>query len=219
MKSKNAARTAQAKALFSVLGKITTRSQFGGYGLLADGIMFAILAEGELYLRAPGGLEAEFRSLGMENMVYSKRGIPITMRYYWVDDALWQREQELLAFASRAIGAVRKTRQPPNHAFGRLKDLPNIDIAMERALWRAGIRTVYQLRLIGAQKSYLMLQRQQQNLGLKALLSLAGAIAGYHHAALPGSIRREMLSWFDSVAARPGVPRAAAIHGHLPRHD
>lgn len=219
MKSKNAARTAQAKAIFSVLGKITTRSQFGGYGLLADGIMFAIIAEGELYLRAPGDLEAEFRALGMENMVYSKRGLPITMRYYWVDDALWQRERELLAFANRAIGAVRKNLQPPNHALGRLKDLPNIDISMERALWRAGIRTVYQLRLIGAQEGYLLLQQQQQNLGLKALLSLAGAIAGYHHAALPASIRRDMLSWFDSISARPAVLRAAAVRGTLPRHE
>ncbi|VTP61503.1 Uncharacterised protein [Serratia rubidaea] len=43
--------------------------------------------------------------------------------------------------------------------------------------------------------------RQQKNLGLKALLSLAGAIAGYHHAALPDEIRGELSAWFNQQNA------------------
>lgn len=65
MKGTSTGRIAQAKACFYALGGITTRSQFGGYGILADGIMFAVIAEGELYLRATEGLESVFRSRGM----------------------------------------------------------------------------------------------------------------------------------------------------------
>jgi len=36
----------QAKACFSELWCITTRSRFGGYGLLAEGVMFAVISDG-----------------------------------------------------------------------------------------------------------------------------------------------------------------------------
>ncbi len=47
----------QAQGRFDFLGKITVRSQFGGYGLLANGIMFAVVSDGELYLRANNKIE------------------------------------------------------------------------------------------------------------------------------------------------------------------
>ena len=49
-------RIEQAKSCFAALGNIAIRSQFGGYGLLADGTMFAVITEGELYLRATESL-------------------------------------------------------------------------------------------------------------------------------------------------------------------
>lgn len=162
MKGKSTGRIAQAKACFCALGTITTRSQFGGYGVLADGIMFAVIAEGELYLRATEGLESVFRSRGMVNMVYSKRGVPITMRYYWVDETLWRDRDELVGLAWQAIREARREQEIKADNQSRLKTLPNIDINMERLLWRAGIRNVYDLRLNGAKRSYLRLLQQQK---------------------------------------------------------
>ena len=210
MKGKSTGRIAQAKACFCALGTITTRSQFGGYGVLADGIMFAIIAEGELYLRATEGLESVFRSRGMVNMVYSKRGVPITMRYYWVDETLWRDRDELVGLAWQAIREARREQEIKADNQSRLKTLPNIDINMERLLWRAGIRNVYDLRLNGAKRSYLRLLQQQKNLGLRVLLSLGGAIAGYHHAALPSELRSELTHWFDRTMM-------LLSHGHNPR--
>ena len=157
MKGTSSGMVAQAKACFYALGVITTRSQFGGYGLLADGVMFALIAEGELYLRATDSLEPAFRARGMVNMVYSKRGVPITMRYYWVDEVLWRDRDELVGLAWQAIREARRELQVKTDNQSRLKTLPNIDINMERLLWRAGIRNVYDLRLNGAKRSYLRL--------------------------------------------------------------
>lgn len=161
MKRMSTSRIAQAKNCFAALGAITTRSQFGGYGLLAEGVMFAVIAEGELYLRATASMEP-------------------------------RREQRLKA---------------GDH--GRLKALPNIDVNMERLLWRAGIRNAYDLRLQGAKRSYLRLLQQQTNLGLRVLLSLGGAIAGYHQAALPAELRNELVRWFEHTMAM-------RRHGHEP---
>ncbi|HEI8865519.1 TPA: TfoX/Sxy family DNA transformation protein [Serratia odorifera] len=203
MQGRTIARVTQAKACFSALGRITTRSQFGGYGLLADGIMFAVVAEGEMYLRATRSLESVFRARGMANMVYSKRGAPIVMRYYYVDEALWQQRQELFALAWEAMREARREVEVKNQSHERLKDLPNIDAALERLLWRTGICGVYDLRLQGPKETFLRLQQEQHRLGPKVLLSLAGALAGYHHAALPTELRAELLAWFNAVIMPP----------------
>ncbi|MBF1995976.1 TfoX/Sxy family DNA transformation protein [Serratia symbiotica] len=209
MKGISTGRIMQAKACFSELGCITTRSQFGGYGLLAEGVMFAVISDGELYLRATASLEPAFRARGMVNMIYFKRGVPITMRYYLVDESLWRTRNELISLAWQAVREARKEQQMKTSSPGRLKTLPNIDINMERLLWRAGIRNVYDLRLHGAKRSYLRLLQQQNTLGLRVLLSLGGAIAGYHHAALPGELRCELIQWFEHVMAMRS-------HGHEP---
>lgn len=192
-------RIEQAKATFAILGKIATRSQFGGYGLLADGTMFAVIADGELYLRATESLEPAFRERGMVNMTYLKRGVPMTMRYYWVDEGLWLASRELLELAWLALCEARKEIKVKKGSNGRLKDLPNMDASMERLLWRAGIQNSYDFRLLGARHTYLKLLQQQKNLGLKILLALAGAMSGYHHAALPNSQREKLTEWFEET--------------------
>ena len=78
--------------------------------------MFAVIAEGELYLRATASMEPAFRARGMVNMVYSKRGVPITLRYYWVDESLWRERNELVGLAWQAVrrpsGTAAQGRRP-----------------------------------------------------------------------------------------------------------
>lgn len=201
MKGGSTPRITQAKAYFAILGEITTRSQFGGYGLLADGIMFAVIAENELYLRATDHLEPLFLARGMVKMTYLKRGMPMVMRYYWVDGSLWQEPKTLLAFAWQAFHDASRELKLKKRGRDRLKDLPNIDASMERLLWMAGIHNSYELRLLGAKGCYLKLSKLNKGLGVKVLIALAGAIAGYHHAALPKQQRETLTLWFNETVA------------------
>lgn len=202
MKGGSIMRITQAKAYFAILGEITTRSQFGGYGLLANGVMFAVIAENELYLRATDRLEPLFRARGMVKMTYSKRGMPMVMRYYWVDESLWQEPKTLLSFAWQAFHEADKELKLKKRGRDRLKDLPNIDVSLERLLWMVGIHNSYELRLLGAKACYLKLSKQNKRLSIKVLFALAGAIAGYHHAALPKQQRETLTAWFnENVAA------------------
>ncbi|MFV8983506.1 TfoX/Sxy family DNA transformation protein [Serratia fonticola] len=205
-------RIEQAKSCFAALGNIAIRSQFGGYGLLADGTMFAVITEGELYLRATESLETAFRERGMVNMTYLKRGVPMVMRYYWVNEELWRQPRELCALAWQAICETRKEIKVKKRCNGRLKDLPNIDASLERQLWRAGICNIYDFRLLGARDSYLKLLQQQKNLGMKVLMSLAGAMAGYHHAALPNLQREALTEWFENNALFPSFEARSEDH-------
>ncbi|WP_127958994.1 TfoX/Sxy family protein [Serratia microhaemolytica] len=202
MKGKSEQRVEQAKVQFSALGNIATRPQFGGYALLADGTLFAMVDEGELYLRATKNLEPTFRARGMRNMTHSKRGIPITMRYYRVDENLWLALQELCLLAYRAICEARAELKQKTRHCGNLKDLPNIDATTVRWLWRVDIKNSYELRLLGAKNSFLRLQTLPKKPGLKTLLELAGALSGYHPEVLPPTQREELTEWFKNLQVK-----------------
>jgi len=215
MKTLSMHKIAQVKSSLSGLGRIQTRSQFGGYSVMADGVMFAIVSEGELYLRANAHLEVQFRARGMVNMVYAKRGMPVILRYFWVDECMWNNPEALRELILMAINEAHKEWVGKIGEDRRLKDLPNIDANIERLLWRVGISTIYELRLLGAKTAYLQLVRQQKSLGRGLLLALAGAIAGYHSAVLPEELHAELLRWHRGlprriVGARPRMVKAWA---------
>ncbi|AJJ09786.1 hypothetical protein CH64_991 [Yersinia rohdei] len=187
----------QAHSRFDFLGQITIRSQFGGYGLLANGIMFAVVSEGELYLRANDKIEGLFRTRGMANLVYAKRGLPVLLRYYWVDSQLWDDDLVLRNFARQAHQGAKAEVLSKKDSNVRLKDLPNLSASLERLLWKVGIKSAAELRLEGAKCSYLKLRVLRRSLGINVLLALAGAISGHHYAVLPLMMRIELIEWFE----------------------
>lgn len=87
--------------------------------------MFAVISDGELYLRATASLEPAFCARSMVNMIYFKRGVPIIMRYYLVDESLWCTRNELISLAWQAVREARKEQQMKTSSPWRLKTLPN----------------------------------------------------------------------------------------------
>jgi DNA transformation protein len=197
MKNNSEKRIAQAQTRFDFLGQITARSQFGGYGLLVNGVMFAVISEGEMYLRANDDVESVFRARGMSNFVYAKRGVPVLLRYYWVDSVLWGDELTLNSFVRQSYQGAKVELLSKKDPVVRLKDLPNLSASLERLLWKVGIKNAAELRLEGAKRCYLKLRTLRHSLGINVLLALAGAISGYHYAALPVIMRSELVEWFE----------------------
>ncbi len=139
-------------------------------------------------------------------MVYSKRGVPITLRYYWVDESLWRERNEQMGLAWQAVREAREAAAKASD-HGRLKALPNIDVNMERLLWREQISATPMTcgcKALNAAISACCNNRA--NLGLR-VLSLGGAIADYHQA-LPTELQR--------TGALVSIALMAVRHGHEP---
>ncbi|MBD2785307.1 TfoX/Sxy family DNA transformation protein [Xenorhabdus sp. DI] len=192
-------RFAQLQHGVSALGKIKKKSQFGGIGLLIDGILFAISSDGEFYLRGNSHAEVLFKARGMEKFIYSKRGIPVTLRYYRVSESLWQNQKQLSEYVNLAYQYSMKEIIDRQKIPIRLKDLPNLGIALERQLWKVGISKVEELRIVGAKAAYLKLQQQRKKTNINLLFALAGAIEGCHVAVLPEKLRDELISWHSEL--------------------
>lgn len=197
MKSIYKQRVEQAKNCLAPLGEICSRTQFGGYSLSVGGAIFALVMKENLYLRANEKNERVFIKHGLPRMAYSKRGIAIRLRYYRVEQALWENETLLLELARIALEGTRQDVAERAADNQRLKDLPNIGINMERRLWVAGIEDRQQLYYYGAKECFLKLSRFNKLLSVNVLLALEGAITGFHQAALPAASRNELIAWFE----------------------
>lgn len=195
MKIKSYNRIHQSQEYLASLGNVGYRSQFGGYSLAIGDVVFAIVSEGELYLRACEETEAYFANKAAPPLICSKRGKPVILNYFKVDEELWQDPDTLLQLSSEALiyarreKHVRKTQK-------RLKDLPNLSVNLEMWLWEAGISDFRTLKAYGAKRSWIKLRSVKKCVGVKILLALAGAIAGIHEAALPAVRRQELVDWY-----------------------
>lgn len=206
MINKSKKRISESKQRFASLGNIHSRSQFGGYSLSANGIMFALVSEGELYLRANQENEKIFGLMGMESLIYRKRGIAISLRYFKVSESLWDESERLLGLAKSSLDGMLNDINTKKNGNARLKDLPNISLNLERLLWQVGISTSSELRAQGACTTYLKLCSVKQNVGLNVLMALEGAILGFHEAALPHDARILLTQWFISHQALTSLP-------------
>ena len=72
----------EAVELFEGLGPVRPRRMFGGVGLFLDGLMFGLIADGELFLKAGASLGE-----GSRQFVYEKAGGPARMGYWTLPDA------------------------------------------------------------------------------------------------------------------------------------
>ncbi|WP_147196707.1 TfoX/Sxy family DNA transformation protein [Pantoea sp. CCBC3-3-1] len=187
-----------AKHHLAELGKIGSRSQFGGYSLSVEEVVFALVSEGELYLRACEQVRPYLAERKMEPLCYYKRGLPVELEYYRVDEPLWNEHEQLVALSKLCLNGARQNRllQKQNR---RLKDLPNLTVRMETLLRQVGVCTIAMLKEQGARRTWLKLREFNKNLSINVLFALEGAILERHHEALPEAVKAELRHWYSET--------------------
>lgn len=184
---------------FSELGDLTSRSMFGGYGICLNKMMFALVSDGKFYLRGNKKLKHHFAAYNMEPFVYRNRSAPVVMHYYLVNDELWRSEQILFRLIDMSLsGALNDKKNSELKSEQRLKDLPNLSMSIERLLMKANIHNKQQLIDVGALNGYLRLLDICDEISIDVLFFLAGAIEGYHVAALPKQRRSDLLNELEN---------------------
>ena len=95
--------------LFAAFGPITIRKMFGGGGLYRDGIMFALVANDRLYLKADETNRADFEDEGMKPFTYMGRGKPVRMSYWELPEALYDDPERLADLARKSFDVALKS--------------------------------------------------------------------------------------------------------------
>jgi DNA transformation protein and related proteins len=92
------------------LGPVSARRMFGGHGIYLDGVMFALIAEDQLYLKVDDGNRAAYEAAGLEPFTYSGKGAPIRMSYHAAPGEGFDDPEVLCAWAREAYAAARRAR-------------------------------------------------------------------------------------------------------------
>ncbi len=181
------------------LGKLSSRSMFGGYGICYDKVMFGLVAESKFFLRADELLKKQFEAKNAEQFVYKNRGVPVLLSYYHIDETILHSEKYFIDLVNRALqSALSEQLFKKNQKSQRLKDLPNLGLSTERLLSKVGITNRELLMQIGAVNAYLKIKNVCCNVSIELLFSLAGAIEGCHVAVLSKTYRQRLLEQLDA---------------------
>ena len=70
------------KELFDPFGAVEVKRMFGGAGVYADGLCFAIESGGEVFLKVNSETEAALSGAGSSPFVYNARGKPMTTSFW-----------------------------------------------------------------------------------------------------------------------------------------
>lgn len=68
--------------------QVTARRMFGGHGLYHAGVMFALVADGQLYLKVDDESRGDFVAAGLGPFVYEARGRQVALSYHRAPEAM-----------------------------------------------------------------------------------------------------------------------------------
>ncbi|HJW04818.1 MAG TPA: TfoX/Sxy family protein [Azospira sp.] len=88
------------------LGRVMAKRMFGGAGLFLDGLMFAIVIDDQLWLKADDANRAEFTALDLPPFTYQRQGKVTAMNFYRAPDEALDAPHALLPWARSAFGAA-----------------------------------------------------------------------------------------------------------------
>lgn len=79
---------------------------FGGHGIFCDGVMFGLVFDGTLYLKADTENIAAFEQEGLEQFTYARQGKLVGLSYYRAPDHLLEDPHEAVRWAQGSLAAA-----------------------------------------------------------------------------------------------------------------
>jgi DNA transformation protein len=98
--------------VFVLFGPVQARRMFGCYGIFHDGLMFGLVADEVLYLKADGSSSTEFEQRGLDQFGYEKNSKIINMSYYMAPEEIFDDPEEAKVWANLAFDAALRSRKP-----------------------------------------------------------------------------------------------------------
>lgn len=89
-------------------GTVSARRMFGGHGLYHEGLMFAIVMNQRLFLKADAQNRPEFEAQSLMPFTYPMKGKEIALSYWSAPDAVFDNPTEAVRWARSAWDAAAR---------------------------------------------------------------------------------------------------------------
>ena len=97
--------------LFAPLGTVTAKRMFGGASIYAEGVLFALVDDDILYLKADHSTQTRFEAEGLGPFTYQGKTDPVPMAYWRAPERLYDEPDEMLEWAREAVGVALKAKK------------------------------------------------------------------------------------------------------------
>lgn len=94
--------------LLEKVGPVQGRRMFGGWGFYFEGRMFALISQGQLFLKVDDITRPEFEAAGCKPFIYEGKGRHVQMAYWTPPSDASDDAYEMLPWARRAVDASRR---------------------------------------------------------------------------------------------------------------
>jgi DNA transformation protein len=117
------------KELFASLGPVQIKRMFGGAGGYAEGVMFLLLADDAIYLKADDALKAELHEEGCGPFVWEPQSGPragekVDLGYWRLPDSAMDDPEEAARWGRKALAVAKAkagAKKPKKKAAKRVK--------------------------------------------------------------------------------------------------
>lgn len=92
--------------LMQSIGPVRAKGMFGGHGIFLKELMFGLVADNILYLKADNETVDEFMKKELEAFTYYKKGKEFKMSYYQAPEETLEDSEEMNVWANKAYGAA-----------------------------------------------------------------------------------------------------------------
>lgn len=206
---------------------VQAKPMFGGHGVYRDGLMFALIADEQLYFKADDQTQAVFEREGLMPFTYESKGKRATLRYHHAPSEVFDDPERMawwarLAYdcavrnrpAARKAAKLRGQEAPkgagsssPGRGTASLQALPNLGPVFAGMLVQAGIRSESALRKAGAVTAFTRVKAVFPEAPLQLLWALEGALSGRASQDVSESDRTSLLMALEDVTRhQPGRP-------------
>ncbi len=97
--------------VFAPFGIIQTKRMFGGFGIYHQGLMFGLVADDVLYLKADATSSPAFEQLGLSQFEFDRHGKMIKMSYYQAPEEIFEDFEQATIWAKRGYEAALRSNQ------------------------------------------------------------------------------------------------------------
>lgn len=180
-------------------GSSQKRSMFGGIGLFMDEAMYALISNDSIFIRGGNALDEKLKVLGCEKYRHVKKQTTATVNYYDITHLFTTDHRELHSIVEESINySVRQRNYQKSSASRRLRDLPNMQLTLERMVKKAGIDDVSTFMELGASDVFRKVKKAYGNdVDIKLLWKFAGAIDGIHWKLIQEPRKRQLLEFCE----------------------
>lgn len=95
--------------LLAPVGHLVIKRMFGGTGIYADGVIFALILDDVIYLKADALSEPRFVAENLPRFTYEGKSGLVALPYWRAPERLFDDPDEMVEWAREAIAASRRT--------------------------------------------------------------------------------------------------------------